>query len=387
MSTILKALRRLEEDQPGNTESVPKTSASDSSAPSDGTAATSTSAAGAALPATDPGAAGELRARILAEERASQVASAGSSPMSSAPEWARLFGPKATAIGGAMIGILLAGGLAAYWFSPASGPLATVGEAIPIEPQVADTRVSEPVASPKPSTTARIAKASPDPSVAEPRKSAPTLALTPTPTPTPTRSQPEPVRVAVVESRAAANAANAARAFEAADQERPIAAPVTRPTAPSTARPTAPSTALSPAPRRVANRIPEKSSEPIASRPRPTARETAPSVVSSAEPLRRPAAEAVAGRPAAAKPINPPPAVERLTRPDIPAINIVRTAWHPQADRRSARIRFEGSDETLTLREGDAVGALVIKEITPSSVLFETGGIEIRRRIGGLPSR
>lgn len=375
MSTILKALHRLEEDQPGNTESVPKTSASDSSEPSDGTAATSSSAAGAALPATDPGTADELRARILAEERASQVASAGSSPMSSAPEWARLFGPKATAIGGAMIGILLAGGLAAYWFSPASGPLATVGEAIPIEPQVADTRVSEPVASPKPSTTARIAKASPDPSVAEPRKSAPTLALMPTPTPTPTRSQPEPVRVAIVESRAAANAANAARASEAADQERPIAAPVARPTA------------LSPAPRRVANRIPEKSSELVASRPRPTAGETAPSVVSSAEPSRRPAAEAVAGRPAAAKPINPPPAVERLTRPDIPAINIVRTAWHPQADRRSARIRFEGSDETLTLREGDAVGALVIKEITPSSVLFETGGIEIRRRIGGLPSR
>ena len=379
MSTILKALRRLEEDQPGNTESVPKTSASDSSAPSDGTAATSTSAAGAALPATDPGAAEELRARILAEERASQVASAGSSPMSSAPEWARLFGPKATAIGGAMIGILLAGGLAAYWFSPASDPLATVGEAIPIEPQVADTRVSEPVASPKPSTTARIAKASPDPSVAESRKSAPTLALTPTPTPTPTRSQPEPVRVAIVESRAAANAANAAREFEAADQERPIAAPVVRPAAPSTA--------LSPAPRRVANRIPEKSSELVASRPRPTARETAPSVVASAEPSRRPAAEAVAGRPAAAKPINPPPAVVRLTRPDIPAINIVRTAWHPQADRRSARIRFEGSDETLTVREGDAVGALVIKKITPSSVLFETGGIEIRRRVGGLPSR
>lgn len=368
MSTILKALHRLEEDQPGNTESVPKTSASDSSAPSDGAAATSTSTADAALPATDPGAADELRARILAEERASEVASAGSSLMSSAPERARLLGPKATAIGGAMIGILLAGGLAAYWFSPASGPLATVGEAIPIEPQVADTRVSEPVASPKPSTTARIAKASPDPSVAEPRKSAPTLALTPTPT----RSQPEPVRVAIVESRAAVNAA---RAFEAVDQERPIAVPVARPTAPS------------PAPRRVANRIPEKSSELVASRPWPTAGETAPSVVASAEPSRRPAAEAVAGRPTAAKPIKPPPAVVRLTRPDFPAINIVRTAWHPQADRRSARIRFEGSDETLTLREGDAVGALVIKEITPSSVLFETGGIEIRRRIGGLPSR
>jgi len=34
------------------------------------------------------------------------------------------------------------------------------------------------------------------------------------------------------------------------------------------------------------------------------------------------------------------------------------------------------------LREGDAVGPLVIKEITPSSVVFETEGLEIRRRVG-----
>ena len=41
------------------------------------------------------------------------------------------------------------------------------------------------------------------------------------------------------------------------------------------------------------------------------------------------------------------------------------------------------SDEVVTLSEGDAVGALVVKEITPSSVLFSTGDVEIRRRVGG----
>jgi hypothetical protein len=46
------------------------------------------------------------------------------------------------------------------------------------------------------------------------------------------------------------------------------------------------------------------------------------------------------------------------------------------------RIRLEASDEILNLHEGDAIGGLVIKEISPSSVLFAAGDVEIRRRIG-----
>jgi len=43
---------------------------------------------------------------------------------------------------------------------------------------------------------------------------------------------------------------------------------------------------------------------------------------------------------------------------------------------------MESTDEILNLREGDAVGGLVVKEISPSSVIFATGDIEIRRRVG-----
>ncbi|HEB90280.1 MAG TPA: hypothetical protein ENI85_11980 [Deltaproteobacteria bacterium] len=67
-------------------------------------------------------------------------------------------------------------------------------------------------------------------------------------------------------------------------------------------------------------------------------------------------------------------------------MTVLRTAWHPIAERRSARIRIESSRETLTLHEGDAVGGLVIQEISPSAVLFRSGEVEIRRRVGQ-PSR
>jgi hypothetical protein len=74
--------------------------------------------------------------------------------------------------------------------------------------------------------------------------------------------------------------------------------------------------------------------------------------------------------------------VETVDRPHLPQLGILSTRWHPRAERRSALLRLEASDETITLREGDAVGPLVIKEITPSSVVFETEGLEIRRRVG-----
>lgn len=67
-------------------------------------------------------------------------------------------------------------------------------------------------------------------------------------------------------------------------------------------------------------------------------------------------------------------------------MNVVRTAWHPMPDKRSARIQVGDSDAApLELREGDAVGGLVILEITPSAVLFQAGDVEVRRRVGADP--
>jgi hypothetical protein len=76
------------------------------------------------------------------------------------------------------------------------------------------------------------------------------------------------------------------------------------------------------------------------------------------------------------------PAVERIDQRGLPDVVVVRTSWHPTPDRRTARIRVVASDEILTLRQGDAIGGLVIQEITPSSVLFQAGEIEIRRKVG-----
>jgi len=79
--------------------------------------------------------------------------------------------------------------------------------------------------------------------------------------------------------------------------------------------------------------------------------------------------------------------VAHLDRPDLPDLTILRTSWHPNADRRSAKIRLEASDEIMNLREGDAIGGLVIQEISPSAVVFKAGDVEIRRRVGHPGSR
>ncbi|MBW2507437.1 MAG: hypothetical protein JRE81_02295 [Deltaproteobacteria bacterium] len=94
----------------------------------------------------------------------------------------------------------------------------------------------------------------------------------------------------------------------------------------------------------------------------------------------RPAASASDRKPA--KSASSSPEVPRIAIAPIPDVEVVRTAWHPDPARRSARIRLLASGELVTLAEGDAAGALVIKEITPSSVLFSTGDVEIRRRVG-----
>ncbi len=134
---------------------------------------------------------------------------------------------------------------------------------------------------------------------------------------------------------------------------------------------------------------------PTRSRPRPSDTERAPAVVSAraidppAEPGRfRVAAGSSAAsptpnlRPAALRAPDSSPSVERIDHRGFPDVSVLRTSWHPQPDQRSVRIRLEASDEILNLHEGDAIGGLVIKEISPSSVLFAAGDVEIRRRIG-----
>lgn len=86
----------------------------------------------------------------------------------------------------------------------------------------------------------------------------------------------------------------------------------------------------------------------------------------------------------ASTPSSAPPTRDRkvIRRAEIPLLSIDKTIWHPDADRRLAIVELTESGEELRLKEGDAVGPLVIKSIRPSGVLFVHDGVQIEYRVG-----
>jgi hypothetical protein len=69
-------------------------------------------------------------------------------------------------------------------------------------------------------------------------------------------------------------------------------------------------------------------------------------------------------------------------RAEVPPVRVKKTVWHPDADRRHAVISFASNGETIELKEGDAIGPLIVKSIKPGGVLFYHDGIEIRYNVG-----
>ncbi|MBW2395193.1 MAG: hypothetical protein JRG95_13065, partial [Deltaproteobacteria bacterium] len=119
----------------------------------------------------------------------------------------------------------------------------------------------------------------------------------------------------------------------------------------------------------------------------PAASPPARSVASAPPPVRPPPAAKPTPRAARPEPApKPAPARPRppqvATIPPPPIVHVARTVWHPSPDRRSARVEVEGFAEPLELKEGDAVGVLVVAEIQPSAVVFLHGGARLRRAVG-----
>jgi len=77
----------------------------------------------------------------------------------------------------------------------------------------------------------------------------------------------------------------------------------------------------------------------------------------------------------------PPEPAAMATRTLLPRVVVDRTVWHPHAERRLAILEVEGRADPVELREGDAVGDLVVRQIDPGGVVFLHRGIEIRHRI------
>ncbi len=110
----------------------------------------------------------------------------------------------------------------------------------------------------------------------------------------------------------------------------------------------------------------------------------------SAAPLAQaaPVVKAVEAKPSAApvaKPKLAPVAKAAKPKPvgkaQLEGVRVAQTTWHPSAARRTAVVTLASGDER-EVHEGDEVGGLVISKIEPSGVVFRDGSAEVRRRIG-----
>jgi hypothetical protein len=343
MSTILKALRRLEEDA-----SAEETHPSDS------------------LPATDPRATDELRRRILDEEQAAADAQAEQHNRSLMAQ------PIARALAAAAV-LVTAVGLGVFVVAPR---FISTDSQTPSSDSVTDVATPAPyapIAQPE-----RIASAANPPAVSD---RAPTLP--------PTRRQANEEPSEPTRSRAArANApARPTPSADLAQTASVAAAPISirsRPTPVISESATQDSASAS------SNKDPIQSG--IGSSTRSSVDSTISSTISSTNAsTNRPSINAPIelARESASDQVSDV-SVERIAEPQVqqhvapptPDIAVLQTAWHPIPDRRSAKIRLLENDETLTLHEGDAVGPLVVGQITPSAVIFLFGEIELRLRVG-----
>ncbi|MDJ0786740.1 MAG: hypothetical protein QNK05_08015 [Myxococcota bacterium] len=208
------------------------------------------------------------------------------------------------------------------------------------------------------------------------------VARQPDPRPAPIARRPAPAPIAEKPAPVAQKPAPKPPPAPVVKQPEPKPAPVARKPEPKPA-PVATKPAPPPAP--VA-----KQPEP---KPAPIARKAEPDpvpVAKQAEPKPAPVARRPAPKPAPAKKPAPAavPASIAESAPEFavvraaPELQIERTVWHPSPDRRSARVRVEGRDEPVELREGDAVGNVVVGEIQPSGVVFLQSGMEFRKAVG-----
>jgi len=76
------------------------------------------------------------------------------------------------------------------------------------------------------------------------------------------------------------------------------------------------------------------------------------------------------------------PEHKTIVRAQLPELSVASTTWHPDARRRSAVVNLTDSNEELLLREGDAVGPLVVEMIEPGGVFFAHDGIAVRYNVG-----
>jgi len=121
--------------------------------------------------------------------------------------------------------------------------------------------------------------------------------------------------------------------------------------------------------------------------PEPVVEAPEPAAVAALQPEPAPVVKPVAPAAPKAEPPAPAPKTASSRKPApprslAPDVYVERTEWHPLAERRVAFVEYGGSGEAVELREGDVIGSLVVGEIEPTGVHFMHDGSDLRRRVG-----
>ena len=69
----------------------------------------------------------------------------------------------------------------------------------------------------------------------------------------------------------------------------------------------------------------------------------------------------------------------------VGSLRVVSTVWHPTPEKRVAVVALSGDDAPVQLHQGESVNGLRVSEIKLSSVVFESGGQTIVRKVGAKP--
>jgi hypothetical protein len=328
-------------------------------------------------------------------------------------------------VGAAMIAGMGVGSLALYlWFEPAAAPplempTPAVSETARVEPKL-------PVRAAAPSTEpVRAAKARPDPVRNRPARSvASTIEVVKRMGEEPSEAvepmddvavaaagsganpgEPDPKTAPGVDAALAAGTTGAAAASAETALAPSLAEAQTLPAAPPPVSPAPPGStyaakAPSVEPKAAVVDTPLARSAPEPNPPTQlVSRQTELETVAASQPIEAAAEELpvatvpTASRPSAAvadpappPPASPTPAVSQphktIVRAQLPELTVASTTWHPDARRRFAVVNLTESDEELRLREGDAVGPLVVEMIEPGGVFFAHDGIAVRYNVG-----
>jgi len=170
--------------------------------------------------------------------------------------------------------------------------------------------------------------------------------------PAPRAPLPEGVRVASANRPAPPPA-------EAPQIEAPAPDPPIRVAQPPENPPVAPTAPAAEAPSPARSAIPEITPRLPESKP-------APSATAQEAPPVQPTVSIAASDPA----------------PPVESVQVARTLWHPIPEKRVAVVEVDGRPGSVELHEGDLVGTLVVETIQPSAVVFLRDGVEVRQPVG-----